>query len=116
MSMTRADRINTILAKVAPKAHTEQKKSGKWPFKPGVSADVAGHAEKVKNGTIKLAKGETPESHMAEFEAKHRQAPYLIENDGARAKITVTSDDGDIYSGVGKNVEEALSALEKKLS
>lgn len=116
MSMTRADRINTILAKVAPKAHAEQKKSGKWPFKPGVAADVAGHTEKVKGGTIKLAKGETPESHLAEFEAKHRQAPYLVEDNGTRARITVTSDDGDVYSGVGKDVEEALSALEKKLS
>lgn len=44
------------------------------------------------------------------------QAPYLLTPlaDG-RHQVTVTSDDGDVLSGVGATYDEALDALEAKI-
>lgn len=83
--LTRAQRLDALVQKVAPKQAAHFAEHGRWPD--------------------------------AEDGARGRGAsPYVIQTtktDGRRIKIT--GDDGDVISGIGATVEEALAALEAKV-
>lgn len=89
---SRRNRIDAIVRKVAPQAIAFYDKSGddktaqSWPPRT------------LDGGKVIV------------------QAPYMITPlvDG-RQKVTVTSDDGDVLSGVGATIDDALTALEAKL-
>lgn len=76
-TLTRADRINALVARLAPKAAAAQLKTGKWPG---------------------------------------GQAPHVLEtrHDTSR-RLKITGDDGDVLSGVGATIDEAIAALEAKV-
>jgi hypothetical protein len=109
-----AQRINELLRKVAPKAIDEQNATGKWPIRADRLQDVEGHRRKVQEGRAELG-NKSSEDHLSEFEADKRSSPYTIETlpDG-NIRVRVTADDGDVSSGVGKTLEDAITALEAK--
>lgn len=86
--MTRADRLMAVIEQLAPTAALYHASSGAWPARPGASVD---------------APTETA-------------APYVIETlpSGGR-RIRVIGEDGDVVSGMGATMDEALSALEAKI-
>jgi hypothetical protein len=84
---TRADRLDAILAKLAPKRLAAFKKSGYWT-----------------------------REHAASGDDPRTGAPYVISTtEGNGRRIVVTGDDGDSLAGVGATIEAALTHLEGKL-
>jgi hypothetical protein len=105
-----------ILEKVAAIAVQELAESNQWPVKPEKAALVTAHRDRVSKGEVKLDKGNA-EDHLVQFEAPHRTAPYVIENlEDGQVRIKVTTNDGDVISGTGKDLDEALDKLEAKTS
>jgi hypothetical protein len=100
---TRAERLDAVIEALAPQSTQSLRETNKWANRhpnPGVRADPA-TGQPDENGEP----------------ARHSGSPYVIETlpDG-RMRIIVTGDDGDSVSGVGKDVEEALTALEAKVA
>ena len=112
----RADRLNALVKKAAPKAHAIYTKTGQWPVRPEKVADVAAHLKKIEDGQIKLEKKETLEDHMAAFEAPLRQSPFQVLTLGDETRIVLSKEDGDVTTGSGPDFESALKSLEAKLS
>lgn len=119
---TRAERLDKILRRKAPKAVAFLDEHGVWP-RADQRADVTPD-EAMKDHVARLLAD--PDSTDDPKEAQkiaetsdrtQRRSPYeiLTTPDGGR-QIKVTSDDGDVWSGVGRTTEEALAALEAKLS
>jgi hypothetical protein len=82
--VTRAQRLDALVRKVAPKAAAYYAEHGRWPD--------------------------------AEGSPRRGSSPYVIETtktDGRR--IRIATDDGDVISGIGGTIEEALAALEVKV-
>jgi hypothetical protein len=89
ITQTRAERLDALLQKVAARAHAHQAEHGVWPHKETDSPDAPEH---------------------------RRRAPYVRETlaDG-RIRLRITTDDGDVVSGVGATTDEALTMLEAKI-
>jgi hypothetical protein len=114
--VTKSERLDGLVLKLAPKAVAEQKATGLWPVKPGKESDLAGHKEKVVKGTLAGVDKDKAEDHLREFEAPHRAAPYLIDEPSpGKTRVRIYGDDGDVTSGSGATFEDALTALEAKV-
>lgn len=88
--LTRADRLDALLQKVAARAHAHLAEHGVWPHKETESPDAPAH---------------------------RRRAPYVRDTLGdGRIRLRITTDDGDVVSGVGATTDEALTMLEAKLA
>jgi hypothetical protein len=102
--------------KVAPEAFAAHQETGLWPIRPDHLASVNGRKARLAEGTVQLEDGETVEQNLQKFESSRREAPHHLEQlPDKRWRVTLRSDDGDVTAGVGKTVDEALDALEKKL-
>lgn len=88
MDGTRADRLHAVIAKLAPQTAQRHAETGTWPVR-------------------QFTDGRRPEA----------AAPYVIETlpDGRR-RVRVSSEDGDIVSGVGATLHDAIAALEVKVA
>lgn len=93
---TRIERLHALIAKVAPSAAQQHAADGSWPNthpSPGTKVNDAG----------------------ATVPARHSGAPYVMETlASGKRRISLRSDDGDVYAGVGDSIDEALSMLEQK--
>jgi len=119
---SRAQRLDTIVHKVAPKAHAYMAAHGKWPalgkHHMGTSPDDS-IAARVKHILGKTPDLDTKDATTVSAKADDagRGAPYVFETleDGSR-RLKVTDDDGGTIAGSGPTIEDAIAALEAKLS
>lgn len=86
--MTRAERLHAVLTQLTPTAAQHYTATGAWPVRPGATVDEPAAAA----------------------------APYVIETlpDGRR-RVRVIGEDGDVVSGVGATLDDAIAALEAKV-
>lgn len=115
-SRTRAERLDALVRKIAPKRAAYMAKHGVWPTAddlttpPTSSRTAAG--SKTRSGKDRDASGPAAAS-----DHRGRQAPYTIDTlAGDRRRIRVVGDDGDTVTGTGDTLEAALAALEAKRS
>lgn len=111
-TVTRADRLNRIVAKVAPKA---------WAFHSDVvEVEVEEAGKKVKKtitGRWPRRSDDTRALGPKALEEPQGAAPYQIETMEGKflRRVRVFGDDGDVITGLGQTVEECLTQLETKL-
>jgi hypothetical protein len=103
-NVSRADRLNAVLAKTSPKqlAHFSDN-DGVWLNRhpnPGTKRDTDDKPV-LKDGKPQ--------------DARHSGAPYLIDERDGRVRISVVSDDGDMLAGIGVTLDEAIDSLERKV-
>lgn len=122
-TQTRADRLNAIVANVAPKACAYLAKFGKWPSATSFTADgivspAASCAARVARRRVDQPDADERTLALDALRADdaHRSAPYSIQALNGQVKVLVTADDGDQLVGLGDTVDAALAALEAKLS
>lgn len=102
---TVADRIHAIVAVLAPKAAHQHAANGSWPNR------IANPRRKrTEDGEVVI------DDHGNPVFAEHSGAPYVIMTlpDGGR-RLSVIGDDGDVLSGSGATLAEAVAALEAKI-
>jgi hypothetical protein len=101
--MTRAERLDALVAKVAPKKKTFFDAHGRWPLDEELGRE---------DGALVFAQdGEN------KFNDPKRQAPYEIRTlNGDRRRVLITDDDGSTIAAIGANIEEALAGLEAKVA
>ena len=98
--MTRADRLQALLEKVAPKKAAYYKEHNAWPLKDD---DDMKAPQRGDDGRV--------------VGSSQRGAPYEIKTlSGDRRRIAIVSDEGETLTGTGANVEEALTALEARVA
>jgi len=125
---TRADRLNDLVRRRAPKAAAFHDKHGRWPQRDPVEGEAA-RFEDPQTSVKKLSavfgadperKNRQKDSILRDAELAdqfRRQAPYEIKTTNAgETKILLTTEDGDVIGGKGATMEDALAALEAKLS
>lgn len=90
--MTRADRLNALVRRLAPKKQAFRDAHGFWPTE-----------EELETGKPS--------------EDQHGAVPYEIKTlTGSKRRILVTDDDGSTVAAIGENIEQALAALEAKVA
>jgi hypothetical protein len=120
---TLPERIDACVAKHAPKAHAYCQAHGRWPHPGSFAADgsaIPPATSVAARLTRLLADGgdETTTAKLAaQTDDQHRRCPYVIQTlPDNRRRLTITSEDGDVVTGVGANIAEAVAAVEAKLS
>lgn len=116
VTKTRAERLNLLLEKYAPKAVEYHNAHKMWPredtAEPPDAARKAHAAKLVEKDRVDKSEAERL---AASADAAKRAAPYVIKTlDDGRVRLIITSDDGDGIAGIGANVEEALASIEAK--
>lgn len=124
---SRAERLDNLLRKVAPKAMALRDEHGKWPLleRHEPSAErryappqehVASRAKAMRDAGKQDDEAFSVEDRAAQSDNAQRGAPYEIKTVENGFRVVLTGDDGDIYTGNGPTVEDALQALEAKVS
>lgn len=90
---SRAARLHAILGKVAPKASAQHVKDGTWP---NAHPNPGGDAETGKA-------------------LRHSGAPYLLTEVRGAAVVSIQTDEGDVLTGRGATLDDAIAALEAKV-
>jgi hypothetical protein len=118
-SLTRAERLQAIIAAVAPATHAHHAENdGAWPQR--ADDDRPERFEKrVGDGVWAIDKNLTAADAAADPEnVRERQrgaAPYVIETTAAGGRrLKVYAEDGGVYVGNGQTLEDALADLEAK--
>lgn len=119
---TRAQRLDAIVARVAPKAVAYYQQYGKWPNPdaPDVPPDesIARRLARILRDLVTPSDDDQAKARTLALEQDgfKRHAPYEIKPVAAgRFRVIVTDDDGGTVAGAGATVEEALTALEATL-
>lgn len=109
--MTRAERLDALVEKLAPSA---RESDGRWRIKPDKAAEVETAIQRHMERGDSDIDPETGINIVETLDSKHRTAPYTIQQNENGWHILLNTDDGDVLSGFGKSIEDAISALEKK--
>lgn len=116
--MTRSERLNAIIATLAPVRHAHQASTGQWSPRPG--DERAPRFQRNIGGAWVTEKALTPEDAAADpahvRPLNRGAAPYEIVTLGTGARrVIVFGEDGGSYAGNGATVEDALQDLERKV-
>lgn len=119
-SLTRAERLQAIIAALAPATHAHHAANdGAWPQR--ADDDRPERFEKrIGDGVWAIDKNLTAADAAADAEnVRERQrgtAPYVIETTAVGGRrLRVYAEDGGVYVGNGKTLEDALADLEVKV-
>lgn len=98
--MTRADRLNALIRRVAPKKQAFRDANGVWPTE-----------DELETGKLVMQADGTA------VPSPTRGIPYEIRTVGDnKRKILITDDEGSTTAAIGDNIEDALKKLEAKIA
>lgn len=112
---SRAERLDSLLAKHAPQAVAHREANGTWP-NPNAEDDLT-FDESVAKLSAKLQANDKLPADKADAKARDsqlakRQAPYAIVEKRGKIRLVITGDNGEQVVGVGDTLEDALVSLE----
>lgn len=113
--MTRVERLDAVIAKVAPASAAHLKDKGRWlnrhpnPGQKHILVEDADDPTKTVEHPSVYPDGD-PEP------VRHSGAPYVIDTlPSGQHRVRVYGDDGDVVAGVGNSLDDALAAVEQKV-
>lgn len=117
--MTRAERLQAIVAALAPVRHAHQAATGDWLKRPGDDSPdryerrTGDHTWEIDKS---LTAGDADADPTSIRRRRRESAPYelLTLGDGSR-RVIVFGEDGGRTAGTGPTLEDALQDLERKV-
>jgi hypothetical protein len=117
--MTRAERLDAIIATVAPERHAHQRDTGEWMARPGDERPDR-YERQIGKNVWQIDKALTASDAAADPEhirrVRREAAPYeLLTLARGRRRVIVYGEDGSSLAGNGGTLDEAIADLEQKL-